>query len=478
MAASLRMWWGVSRQLLQSFAVPGPASLSCHAPNMDYLNCTPDTHRQHQAPEMHCARYAPRGAARIVSAALLLAIAGVAWATVSPASAAKTEVKLLVWGDSAPYKPIADQFEKVNPDIDVRIEPSPAYGSYLDKLQVEIAAGVAPDVVELGGMFVSQLARAGALVSLDPYLARDKVNLNDFLPTGDMFLYNGRTYGIGTAYDVIGLVYNQDMFDQSGLGVPDENWTWSNLRTAAAKLTRRTGDKVQNYGIIMYAAPQYWGQASWMNFFAQNGVRPLNKAKTQAAFNNPAGIEAIKYMADFVLTDHSAPPVPQVYSWDFSKEQVAMDLSILPLPFPGLTRSAKFSWDVAPAPKGKFRAAVTNTVGLGITAQSKVKEAAWEFLKFAVTEGGRIVAATRPWMPVYKPAVAEYLKGLQKPRNFARVLQVSADYVIDMQFTPTWYQWSAALGTRISEAVAGKQSVEAALAQAENEVNRFLAQEK
>lgn len=213
-------------------------------------------------------------------------------------------------------------------------------------------------------------------------------------------------------------------------------------------------------------------------FLAQNGVRPLNSTKTKAAFDTPAGVEAVKFMTDFVLKDRSAPPVPEVYNWDFGKEQVAMDFSILPNPFPGLSQAAKFSWDVAPIPKGKIRAAVTNTVGLGITAQSTVKDAAWKFLKFAVTEGQKIIAAKRSWMPVYKPAVADYLKGMQKPRGFADVLRVNADFVVDMQFTPTWNQWTAALGTRIAESVSGQKSPESALAQAEDEVNRFLAQEK
>jgi multiple sugar transport system substrate-binding protein len=426
---------------------------------------------------MQAPPHVARRRTRVRTAAALVTLLASVIAGTFPVMA-KTQVRLLVWGSSDPYQPIVDQFEKANPDIDVRVEPAPAFGAYLDKLQVEIAAGMAPDVVGLSGAFVSHLAKAGALLSLDSYIARGGVSPNDFLPTGDIFRYDGKTYGIGTAYDIVGLLYNQDMFDRAGVQTPDENWTWSTLRTAAAKLTRRTNDKVLNYGVIMYAAPQYWGHASWMNFFAQNGVRPLNSTKTKAAFNTPAGVEAVKFMTDFVLKDRSAPPVPEVYNWDFGKEQVAMDFSILPNPFPGLSQAAKFSWDVAPIPKGKIRAAVTNTVGLGITAQSTVKEAAWKFLEFAVTEGQKIIAAKRSWMPVYKPAVADYLKGMQKPRGFADVLRVNADFVVDMQFTPTWNQWTAALGTRIAEAVSGQKSPEAALAQADDEVNRFLAQEK
>lgn len=317
-------------------------------------------------------------------------------------------------------------------------------------------------------------------MDLQPYLERSKVNTNDFLPTGDIFRYRGRIYGMGDAFDFVGLLYNQDLFEQAALAVPDASWTWENLRQAAAKLTLRSGDQVRRYGMYMYVAPEYYGHASWMNFFAQNGVRPLNADKTRAAFNTPAGVEAVRFMADIVQKDRSAPPV-QLYfdsNWDFGKETLAMDFSIFPNPFASLRQVAKFAWDVAPLPKGKQRAAVTNTVGFAINAQSRVKDAAWELLHFIITEGQKILGANQVVLPVYKPAIPLFIRPNQRPYRLLETLQESSSGLVDMQFTSTWNEWTAALGSRIAEAVAGQKSPEAALAEAEEQVNKILAREK
>lgn len=393
---------------------------------------------------------------------------------------AKTKVRFMMWGPPDPYQPVIAAFEKAHPDIEVVAEPGPDFGSYLTKLQAEFAAGLAPDVFKVSGAFLSYLARTGALLDLQPYLERSQVNLNNYLPTGDIFRYRGRIYGMGDAFDFVGLLYNQDLFDQAGLAVPNANWTWENLRQAAAKLTVRSGDEVRRYGTYIYVAPEYYGHASWMNFFAQNGVRPLNAEKNRAAFNTPAGVETVQFMTDFVQKDRSSPPIQQYFDskWDFGQEKLAMDFSIFPNAFASLRQAAKFAWDVAPLPKGKQRAAVTNTVGFAINAQSRVKDAAWELLNFITTEGQKILAANQVILPVYKPAIPLFIRPNQRPYKLLEVLQESSAGLVDMQFTPTWNEWTAALGSQIADAVAGRKSAQAALAQAEEQVNKILAKEK
>src|SRR5690606_24668418 len=149
----------------------------------------------------------------------------------------------------------------------------------------------------------------GIIEDLTPYIEGSHLTMEDYMPTGDIFRYKDTVYGLGTQYDLIGLLYNKDVFQQRGVAEPTDMWTWADLKEAAARLTERTEDGVTRYGVIMNAYPQFWGQSSWVNFFAQNGVRVLNESKTKAAFNTPAGIETIEWMRSFVVEDQSAPPV-------------------------------------------------------------------------------------------------------------------------------------------------------------------------
>lgn len=393
----------------------------------------------------------------------------------SPA-AAKTVVRLMLWGDGQAYEPLIEAFEQKYPDIEVEVELT-SFGAYFDRVQIQAAAGVAADVIRVNGAFLGGLAAAGLLEELQPWIDAAGMDLNDYMPTGDIFWHKGTLYGLGNQYDLVGLLYNKDAFSARGMSEPTDDWTWNELRDAAAKLTVRRGDQVEQYGVTMYANPEYWGQASWVNFLAQNGVRVLNEDKTKAAFNTPEGVEAIEFMRSFVVDDRSAPPVQEVYSWEFGKARVAMDFTIMPGAFNNLRENAPFEWNIAPVPVGKERAAVTNTVGLALNAMSPVKEEAWTLIEFLLTEGQMIAGREGLFMPTYRPAVFEYIDPTEAPTRFLDVLNVSAPYAIDLQFTPSWSQWSAVLGTRISEAVSGVRSAESALEEAERQVNAILAEE-
>jgi len=401
--------------------------------------------------------------------------AGILASAAVPAGA-KTVVRLMLWGDGKAYEPIIEAFEQKYPDIEVEVELT-SFGNYFDRLQIQAAAGVAADVIRVNGAFLGGLAAAGIIEEMQPWIDAAGIDLDEYMPTGDIFWYKGKLYGLGNQYDLVGLLYNKDAFSARGLTAPADDWTWAELRDAAARLTVRSDEHVEQYGVTMYANATYWGQASWVNFLAQNGVRILDESKSRAAFNTPAGIEAIEFMRSFVVEDRSAPPVEQVYAWEFGQAKVAMDFTIMPNSFQNLRESASFEWNIAPLPVGKERAAVTNTVGFALNATSQVKEAAWTLIEFLVTEGQMIAGRDRLFMPTYRPAVFEYIDPNEAPTRFLDVLNVSSPYAVDLQFTPSWSQWSSVLGTRISEAVSGTRSVESALEEAQRQVNAILADE-
>jgi len=51
------------------------------------------------------------------------------------------------------------------------------------------------------------------------------------------FTYQGKTYGIPKDFNTLGLVYNKDLFKAAGVAEPTNDWTWTDLQTAAKKLT-------------------------------------------------------------------------------------------------------------------------------------------------------------------------------------------------------------------------------------------------
>lgn len=53
----------------------------------------------------------------------------------------------------------------------------------------------------------------------------------------DIYSYNGKNYAVPKDIDLVGLWYNETLFDKAGVKYPDGTWTWDDLLNAAKKLT-------------------------------------------------------------------------------------------------------------------------------------------------------------------------------------------------------------------------------------------------
>ena len=126
------------------------------------------------------------------------------------------------------------EFQKLQPKIKVEMEV-PA--NFLPALLAQIAGGDPVDVAYTAFGNFRSLARQGAVVELDPFLARD-VKKSDYYDYAiESGRYNGKQYVF--AYDVgtYALAYNKQMFDKAQIKYPDDTWTWEKYADVAARLT-------------------------------------------------------------------------------------------------------------------------------------------------------------------------------------------------------------------------------------------------
>src|SRR5690606_15164974 len=91
-----------------------------------------------------------------------------------------------------------EEFEKLHPEINVEYYPAPS--GYQERTLVSWASGTGPDVSEMWGDWAQDYARAGALLDLRPYVARDFTaqEIADFYPVAwdASFLKVGNNAGI------------------------------------------------------------------------------------------------------------------------------------------------------------------------------------------------------------------------------------------------------------------------------------------
>ncbi len=142
------------------------------------------------------------------------------------------ELEMYSWRteDRSAYEEIIAAFEEENPDIKIKFNPfdSTEYNTILTNALV---SGTGPDIVQLRPYSGAQtIADNGYLVALD-----DIEGIENF---DDSYLEaaqgsNGSTYGIPLSLNVGVIFYNQNIFEEYGLDVPE---TWEDFVSVSEEL--------------------------------------------------------------------------------------------------------------------------------------------------------------------------------------------------------------------------------------------------
>lgn len=318
---------------------------------------------------------------KIAAAAMVgsLVVSGALAGCSSDSSSEKDGQKTItVWGmgeEAKTLPKIAEQFEKENPEIKVKVQALP-WDQAHDKLLTAVASKKGPDVLQMGTTWIPEFASANALLDLTehtekyPELAAD----NFFEGSVETTKYEDKVVGVPWYVDTRVLYYRTDLLEE--VGYKEAPKTWDELRDAAKKLSDRGDDK---YGISIDTNEQ---SLAFM-FARQNGSQLIEGNK--ALFNEPEFVGAVDYLNGF-FKDGSAPvdlglDIVQAFKGD----------GILPMFISG-PWMVKLINDQAPELEGKWATAVlpakeTNTSTLGgsnlsVFQHTKNKEEALKFLAY------------------------------------------------------------------------------------------------
>ena len=260
-------------------------------------------------------------------------------------------------------------FKAANPGVNVKWEPIAQ--DYSTVLKTNLAAGTEADVFYIDVADIDSLMKTGKLLALDDYMAKTNTKKDDFVPTLiNAFSYNGKVYGIPKDFNTLGLVYNKDLFKAAGVAEPTNDWTWTDLQTAAKKLT--------SGGVVGLSLPA--DAARFMPFLWQAGgdLANINNAQGQAAVDFYTGFEA----KDGV----SKLPSELGMGWAgeaFEKGKAAMVFEGGWLPADLNNNFKNVNYGVVQMPKGTAsKSNLIFTVSYSISAKTKNPSAAWALLNY------------------------------------------------------------------------------------------------
>jgi multiple sugar transport system substrate-binding protein len=395
--------------------------------------------------------------------------------------AAKSEsgpvtISYAIWEKAqlATMQKIADQFHQENPNITVNIQLTP-WEQYWTKLQTSLKGGSGADVFWMNIPNLKKFANGGVLLPIEDYVARDKVDLNNYVPAVmDAYKFKDHVYALPKDVDAIALWYNKDLFKQANVAFPTADWTWDDLISAAQKLTN------PSKGVYGIAAPAE-DQANYDNTILQAGGQIMTPDGKKSGLDSPESIRGLKLWVDLINKYHASPTLQQMTDTDpeqmFTSGKVAMYYggSWTVLDMKAVPEAKKFA-DVAPMPHDAQRYSVSNGLGMVINSKTKHPDAAWQWVKFM---GGKaaaqIQAETGTVIPAYKGMAEAWVKS--SPEFNLQVFVDQLQYAKPLPSSIDTPAWRDATAAELAKAWAGTTSVEDAARKAAAVMNDALANE-
>jgi len=376
------------------------------------------------------------------------------------------------------FKSFVEEFEKENPKIDIKLEYGGNLWTMRDKLLTAIAGGSAPDIAEIDSYWTPIFAEGGALVNMEPYMAKPGYNKPDLQePSLLSTQYEGRSYSIPFNLSNIVLYYNKQYFKEAGLDPEDPPETWEEVIEYGKKLTLdQNNDGVpERWGFGCPIKADFGAIWYWLALFWQQGGELFNEELTESAFNTEAGVKATNIWRRMV---HEENILSLSQGWsDFESGITAMELgSSSSL----ARRRENMGFDtvgIALIPKGTQRATVSGGGNLAIFSNCEDKNAAWEFLKWiGSTEINKRWSMATGAIPVRKsvlnePEYKDYL--LKDPRN--EVMLNGIPYTRVRPNVPEYGDASRIIAYAVEEAVFENTDPKPLLDKAKKDVDALFA---
>jgi ABC-type glycerol-3-phosphate transport system substrate-binding protein len=288
-----------------------------------------------------------------------------------------------------------EAFEKANPNIKIKVvvDPSGANGIRAARTKSD-----SPDVIRATNFQQPEFAATGGILPIDELVARDKVDLNDWLIPLKQTKVNGKLWGLQQDYRVPVLVYRKSRFAEAQVTTPPS--TYDEVAALGAKLSK---DNIIGYAIPLGVTGGIGGAQAFVEFVLSS----MLAGNTGALFapdgrNIGFSDERLRLAATTVrdlFAKKASTPVTLQFGYnelqDGLRAGTVASATFGLYRYKGLERQVAnndLAWSAAPSlePGGKH---TVYGFQLDINANSPRKDAAWEFVKYMASPAAQMLAA-------------------------------------------------------------------------------------
>jgi ABC-type glycerol-3-phosphate transport system substrate-binding protein len=282
-------------------------------------------------------------------------------------------------------------FRKTHPHVHLTAinNIGPDWTSFFANLQIKIAGGQKFDLIYLPTEGQRLFASKGLIQNIDPWLHRDADTMaklyrdidNNLLATvKKRTSSDGKNYYLPYGFNTMLIWYRKSLFRKAKVPMPHRGWTWSDYLAAARALRDKAGVQA------LSTTPEYFaGVEPWL---LTNGTDLLDGKWESSLADSPRVIEAVDFNRQLIAEELATKPggITDPLG-QFAASQIGM-VGFGRWPITTL-RTDKVDMDDVGIVDWPVKHRLGSPVGWGslpILRTSQNKNAAWEFVKFMLSD--------------------------------------------------------------------------------------------
>ncbi|MBI4922595.1 MAG: ABC transporter substrate-binding protein [Devosia nanyangense] len=371
------------------------------------------------------------------------------------------------WGE-ARAKELVEKFQAANPGITIKMEVTVSDGLPA-RVLTALQSGAAPDIIEVQHGWVNGYAQNDLVIPLDDTIQ----DANDYTKAAlDYVSWGGKLWAIPYRIETHAIIYNKGLWKAAGLDPEKVPQTWAELVDDAAKIAASGvsgfaitgGGEVGN--TIFRSLPFIW----------MNGGGIVSDDVKTAIVNQPAAVEAVKFYTDFYKNGQSPASTLQNDGAANRKLFIAQQVAAYQsgqFDVPSILKEApstEIGVFAIPHPEGKNTAAILGGWSYVIPKDAKNPGDAKTFLQFLST------SENQAFFTDTFPARISSMDADRFKDPILSVFKSMLPYGRPVPIHKNWVQITQAYFDGIQRILTGDQDVQAAMDQANEEIQALLDQ--
>lgn len=402
-------------------------------------------------------------------------------------ASAKTVVRFQDWHMTEEVwlkclKEVKADYERMHPDVEIRFEPV----SHPDKAKKFIIASEArnaPDVVHCEIQDIPPYIAKGYLMNLNDFIRKEPKGFMDQWADGPKKVasYYGEVRALPDAAQTMVMYYNTQLFKKAGLDPNKPPKTWMEFREYAQKMTN--GKDQWGFGMVANKSASLISR--YFPILWSFGGDVFDEKITKCTLDSPESLEAFKYFVELYTKDGVTPPAPNEMSAQdvrtfMAQQKIGMQIgsgftiSIVEALNPSL--NAREVLKCAPLPAGRNNVTFSQMDFWGISSHTKVKEAAWQWVKYLTSKDVQIKFFKDNGVTSGRLDVGQ--SDLIKKDKFASVISAQIPYGKPMPMFIGMTEVNDAIIVAVQEALIQQKTPEAAMKDCTAKVNGIIARYK